>query len=62
MSPAVMEAHRGELSGYDTSKGTIRFAPGEPLPDGLIRKLVGARIAEIDAEAATRRRRDASRS
>jgi uncharacterized protein YdhG (YjbR/CyaY superfamily) len=62
MSPAVMEAHRGELSGYDTSKGTIRFAPGEPLPDGLVRKLVGARIAEIDAEAATRRRRDASRS
>jgi len=26
-SPAVMEAHRDELAGYETAKGTIRFAP-----------------------------------
>jgi uncharacterized protein YdhG (YjbR/CyaY superfamily) len=48
-SPAVMDAHRDELAGYDTTKGTIRFAPDEPLPAGLVTKLVKARIAETDA-------------
>jgi uncharacterized protein YdhG (YjbR/CyaY superfamily) len=63
MSPAVMEAHAEALAGYDTSKGTIRFASDEPLPPGLVRKLVEARIAEIDAaRPATRRRPDATRS
>jgi uncharacterized protein YdhG (YjbR/CyaY superfamily) len=51
MSPAVIEAHASELAGYDTSKGTVRFAPHEPLPDDLVTKLVHARIAEIDAAA-----------
>lgn len=49
MSVAVMEAHRDELGPYDTSKGTIRFKPGEPLPDALVAKLVRARLAEADA-------------
>jgi uncharacterized protein YdhG (YjbR/CyaY superfamily) len=48
-SPAVMEAHRDELVGYETAKGTIRFAPGEPLPADLVTKLVKARIAETNA-------------
>ncbi len=26
-SPAVMDAHRDELLGYDTIKGTVHFAP-----------------------------------
>ena len=30
-SPSLMEAHRDELRGYDTSKGTIRFKPGKDL-------------------------------
>ena len=46
MSPATLAAHRDELEGYETSKGTIRFQPGKPLPPGLVRKLVKARIAE----------------
>jgi uncharacterized protein YdhG (YjbR/CyaY superfamily) len=50
-SPAVMDAHRDELVGYDTSKGTIRFAPDKPLPTALVTKLVKARIAETDAAA-----------
>jgi uncharacterized protein YdhG (YjbR/CyaY superfamily) len=48
-SPAVMEAHREDLASYSTSKGTVHFAPGAPLPEELVRKLVRARIVEIDA-------------
>ena len=46
MSATTVEAHRKELEGYDTSKGTIRFQPDRPLPAALVRKLVKARIAE----------------
>ncbi len=42
---AVVEAHKGELKKYDTSKGTIRFQADNPLPATLVRKLVKARIA-----------------
>jgi uncharacterized protein YdhG (YjbR/CyaY superfamily) len=46
-SPAVMEAHAGELAGYRTSKGTVHFAPSDPLPPELVATLVRARMAEI---------------
>lgn len=46
MSSSTVEAHAAELKNYDTSKGTIRFAPDEPLPATLVRKLVRARIQE----------------
>ena len=46
MSASTVAAHRDELKDYDTSKGTIRFQPDNPLPAALVRKLVKARIAE----------------
>jgi len=46
MSGTTVAAHKVELAGYDTSKGTIRFPASDPLPAGLIRKLVKARITE----------------
>ncbi len=47
-SPKLMEAHRDELQGYDTGKGTIRFQPTEPLPAELVTRLVHGRMAETD--------------
>jgi uncharacterized protein YdhG (YjbR/CyaY superfamily) len=38
-----------ELKDYDTSKGTIRFQPDEPLPAALVKKLVKARLARVAA-------------
>ena len=49
MSATTVEDHADLLKGYDTSKGTIRFQPSEPLPAKLVRKLVKARIAENEA-------------
>ena len=51
MSPAVMDANRDAMAPYDTSKGTIRFAPDKPLPDELVTRLVRARLVETDATA-----------
>jgi uncharacterized protein YdhG (YjbR/CyaY superfamily) len=48
-STAVIDAHRDELKAFRTSKGTIQFPVDKPLPATLVRKLVRARMAEIDA-------------
>ena len=61
MSSSTVEAHKGDLKDYYTSKGTIRFQADNPLPGTLVRKLVKARIAEnagqqpVAAAGATRR-------
>jgi uncharacterized protein YdhG (YjbR/CyaY superfamily) len=52
MSGAIVQAHLKDLKGFETSKGTVRFAPDKPLPAALVRKLVEARIAEIANQAA----------
>src|SRR5712691_6680753 len=43
---SVVEAFKNELKGFSTSKGTIHFPTGEPLPTALVKKLVKARVAQ----------------
>jgi len=52
MTASVVDAYEAELAGYDTSPGTIRFQPDEPLPAALVRRLVGFRIAELRGSSA----------
>jgi uncharacterized protein YdhG (YjbR/CyaY superfamily) len=46
-SPQVVEEVRDRLSGYELSKGTIRFSVEKPLPDDVIRDVVMFRMTEI---------------
>lgn len=45
-SPALMEKLADELGDFKTSKGSIAFAPDQPIPAALVKKIVKARIAE----------------
>lgn len=62
-SGTAVENHKGDLEGYSTSRGTIRFDAGKPLPAALVRKIVKYRIAEnaarqpVAAAGTARRRR-----
>jgi uncharacterized protein YdhG (YjbR/CyaY superfamily) len=46
MSGATVKTLAQDLTQYETSKGTIRFQAGDPLPASLVRKVVKARIVE----------------
>jgi uncharacterized protein YdhG (YjbR/CyaY superfamily) len=49
-SPAVVEAVKDRLEGFDLSKGTIRFTPDHPLPEAVLVDLIRARQEEVDAK------------
>ena len=47
---AVVEAFKDELKGFSTSKGTIHFPIDKPLPIALVKKLVKARVAQVESK------------
>ena len=47
---SVIEAHKDELKGFSTSKGTVHFPLDKPLPIALIKKLVKARVAQNESK------------
>ncbi|MCZ2400393.1 MAG: DUF1801 domain-containing protein [Phycisphaerae bacterium] len=49
MSDTTIADHKDRLGAFETSKGTIRFQPGKPIPAALVRILVKSRIDEISA-------------
>jgi uncharacterized protein YdhG (YjbR/CyaY superfamily) len=47
---AVIEEFRDELKNYAISKGTIQFPLDKALPSALIKRIVKARVAQLNAE------------
>jgi len=45
-SSTTLKKFRGDLKGFQITKGTIRFSCDNPLPTTLVKKLVKARMAE----------------
>ncbi len=49
MSGKIVSQFEDELKIYSTSKGTVRFPLGKALPKGIIKKMLLARIKEIES-------------
>jgi uncharacterized protein YdhG (YjbR/CyaY superfamily) len=47
---SVIEEFKDELKGFTTSKGTIHFPTDKPLPNALVKKMVKARLAQIESK------------
>ncbi len=47
---SVVEAFKNELKAFSTSKGTIHFPTDKPLPTGLVKKLVKARVTQNESK------------
>jgi uncharacterized protein YdhG (YjbR/CyaY superfamily) len=52
MSYAAMRSQAAALKGYKLGKGSVQFPADKPLPATLVRRLVKARIAELEGTAA----------
>jgi uncharacterized protein YdhG (YjbR/CyaY superfamily) len=50
-----------DLKGYETSRGALRFSTSKPPPAALVKKMVKARIKEIEAGAGGYRKKAQTR-
>src|SRR6059036_10742 len=57
---SAMKEFRNELRDFQTSKGTLRFSPDNPLLVAWVKKLVKARVAQVDDERTRSKRKIAS--
>ena len=55
MSPPLVKKMKDELKGIKLSGATIHFPPGQPLPVGLIEKIVRARMQENEIKAMSKK-------
>lgn len=46
-SSRIVDAVRDRLTGFELSKGTIRFTAARPIPDEVVRDIVRLRVEEI---------------
>jgi uncharacterized protein YdhG (YjbR/CyaY superfamily) len=47
-SGSVLATLADDVAAYATSKGALKFAVDEPLPKPLVKKLIAARLGELD--------------
>lgn len=52
LTDTFLQAHAAELKGYERTKGSVHFTPEAPLPVALVRALVRARLADLEAGGA----------
>jgi uncharacterized protein YdhG (YjbR/CyaY superfamily) len=48
MSPEVLKGFAPDLESYETAMGTIRFKADKPLPATLVKRIVKARLKELE--------------
>jgi uncharacterized protein YdhG (YjbR/CyaY superfamily) len=53
---SVIETLKKELAAYSISKGTVHFPADKPMSTPLVRRLVKARVAEVEAKKQSRSR------
>lgn len=47
---SIIEKFKDELKSYTTSKGTIQFPTDKPLSAALVKRMVKARVAQIESK------------
>lgn len=52
MEGTVLQSFAAELKNWEYGPTVVRFQPNQPIPLGLLARLVAARLAEIDAQIA----------
>ena len=54
---AVLDDLIEDLTGFETTRGSIHFQPDKPIPAALVRRLVKARLARVEGRTGTARPR-----